>query len=83
MEPAGGSGSASDLGTSPHDVRPLHGGAAFYGFPSFGSKPGVCQQRVVDTPHLLSHQVCARGCLVHPQLIPLEQFSPLLLLCEC
>jgi hypothetical protein len=23
-------------------VRPLHGGAAFYGFPAFGGKPGVC-----------------------------------------
>jgi hypothetical protein len=27
-------------GSSPHDVRPLHGGASFYGFPSFGDKPG-------------------------------------------
>lgn len=34
------SSSGSSDGTSPHDVRPLHGGAAFYGFPSFGSKPG-------------------------------------------
>jgi glycine/D-amino acid oxidase-like deaminating enzyme len=34
VQGAGSSGSAA------HDVRPMHGGDSFYGFPSFGSKPG-------------------------------------------
>lgn len=49
VEAPGGSSSSSsdaDLGTSAHDVRPLHGGAAFYGFPEFGPKPGAIYGRV-------------------------------------
>lgn len=48
VEAPGGSSSSSskaDLGPSPHDVRPLHGGAAFYGFPEFGPKPGAIYER--------------------------------------
>jgi hypothetical protein len=56
IEPAGSSG-VSDLGLSPHDVRPLHGGAAFYGFPSFGGKPGGSGPATIDRLLCISHVV--------------------------
>lgn len=38
--------SSGGSGQSPHDVRPLHGGAAFYGFPEFGPQAGEDQSTV-------------------------------------